>query len=170
MQHNNLLQSHAPPIHSLVPSPSQAPLLGGGGAWERGYTHPVINLYFARFYTQGIVHGLVTIAQTERLPGLYRGIGPTLFAIAPFMAVQQASYDMLKQQAMLHEFKPNPTLFFICGSIAGATAQTVSNSLCAVCSDQVHDHPFQNTYRVHLAKCVSCKDHRTDSVHLHIRE
>lgn len=77
----------------------------------------------------------MTIAQTERLPGLYRGIGPTLFAIAPFMAVQQASYDMLKQQAMLHEFKPNPTLFFICGSIAGATAQTVSNSLCAVYSD-----------------------------------
>ena len=31
MQHNNLLQSHAPPIHSLVPSPSQAPLLGGEG-------------------------------------------------------------------------------------------------------------------------------------------
>ena len=77
----------------------------------------------------------MTIAQTERLPGLYRGIGPTLFAIAPFMAVQQASYDMLKQQAMLHEFQPNPTLFFMCGSVAGATAQTVSNSLCAVCSE-----------------------------------
>lgn len=73
----------------------------------------------------GIVHGLVTVAQKERLPGLYRGMGPTLLAIAPFMAVQQASYDVLKQQALLYQFQPSPTLFFACGSVAGAAAQTV---------------------------------------------
>lgn len=71
-------------------------------------------------------HGLSTIARKERLPGLYRGIGPTLLAIAPFMAVQQATYDVLKQEALEHNFQASPALFFACGSIAGAAAQTVS--------------------------------------------
>ena len=75
--------------------------------------------------TQGIMHGLATVARNEKLPGLYRGIGPTLLAIAPFMAVQQANYDVLKHKAMSHNFSPSPLLFFVCGSIAGAAAQSV---------------------------------------------
>ena len=65
------------------------------------------------------------MAVNEKLPGLYRGIGPTLLAIAPFMAVQQSSYDVLKQQAVNNNMKPSATLFFICGSVAGGIAQTV---------------------------------------------
>lgn len=71
-------------------------------------------------------HGLREIARHERLPGLYRGIGPTLLAIAPFMAVQQSSYDVLKQQAIGRNLEPSASLFFVCGSIAGGIAQTVS--------------------------------------------
>lgn len=66
------------------------------------------------------------MATHERLPGLYRGIGPTLVAIAPFMAIQQSSYDVLKQQAVHRNFEPSATLFLVCGSAAGAMAQTVS--------------------------------------------
>lgn len=66
------------------------------------------------------------VAVKEKLPGLYRGIGPTLLAIAPFMAVQQSSYDVLKQQAIEHSLEPSATLFFTCGSLAGGIAQTVS--------------------------------------------
>ena len=69
------------------------------------------------------------MAATEKLPGLYRGIGPTLLAIAPFMAIQQSSYDVLKQQAIKHELEPTASLFFICGSIAGGVAQTVKEVL-----------------------------------------
>ena len=90
------------------------------------YSH--INLLSYFFVLPGIVHGLVTVAQKERLPGLYRGIGPTLLAIAPFMAVQQASYDVLKHEALLYQFQPSPALFFACGSVAGAAAQTVRTS------------------------------------------
>lgn len=92
---------------------------------------PILLSYF--ILLPGIVHGLVTVARKERLPGLYRGIGPTLLAIAPFMAVQQASYDVLKQQALLYQFQPSPTLFFACGSVAGAAAQTVRIQLCMLC-------------------------------------
>lgn len=113
----------------------------------------------------GIVHGLVTVAQKERLPGLYRGIGPTLLAIAPFMAVQQASYDVLKQQALLYQFQPSPTLFFACGSVAGAAAQTVRISTLHAVHTCCHAanlypefkinalgsmHPFGNA---HLCNC-----------------
>lgn len=69
------------------------------------------------------------VAATERLPGLYRGIGPTLLAIAPFMAVQQSSYDILKQQAIKHQLEASVLLFFTCGSVAGGIAQTVSASI-----------------------------------------
>ena len=91
-------------------------------AWGRKLIAPFSLLY------AGMIHGLVTVAKNEKLAGLYRGISPTLLAIAPFMGVQQASYDALKHQAMLHNITPSPILFFACGSVAGATAQTVSDS------------------------------------------
>ena len=72
------------------------------------------------------------MAATERLPGLYRGIWPTLLAIAPFMAVQQSSYDILKQQAIKNQLEPSALLFFTCGSVAGGIAQTVSAGLRGV--------------------------------------
>lgn len=78
-------------------------------------------------------HGLKEVAATERLPGLYRGLGPTLMAIAPFMAVQQSSYDVLKQQAIKQELEPSVPLFFVCGSIAGGVAQTVRDACCFWC-------------------------------------
>lgn len=77
----------------------------------------------------GLFHGLKEVAAKEKLPGLYRGIGPTLLAIAPFMAVQQSSYDVLKTKAISLDIKPSASLFFICGSIAGAAAQTVCSPM-----------------------------------------
>ena len=75
---------------------------------------------------QGLFHGIRVIAATENMAGLYRGIGPTLTAIAPFMAVQQVVYDVLKQRSIENSITPTATLFFLCGSAAGAAAQTVS--------------------------------------------
>ena len=57
--------------------------------------------------------------------GLYRGLGPTLMAIIPFLAVQQSSYDYLKKRASRRDMKPSVTLFVSCGIVAGTTAQTV---------------------------------------------
>ena len=50
------------------------------------------------------------------------------------MAVQQSSYDVLKQQAVDHNFEPSATLFLVCGSAAGALAQTVSGCTQSPCS------------------------------------
>lgn len=74
----------------------------------------------------GIVNALLKIAKDEKLPGLYKGIGPTLLAIAPFIALQQISYDALKQSATKKKIEPSASLFLLCGGLAGAAAQTVS--------------------------------------------
>ena len=77
-------------------------------------------------YHTGLLPGLKKLYHQERLRGLYRGLGPTLLSIAPFMAIQQSTYDVLKHQASLYELQSSPLLFLTCGSIAGASAQTVS--------------------------------------------
>lgn len=74
----------------------------------------------------GIINALLKIAKDEKLPGLYKGIGPTLLAIAPFIALQQISYDTLKQSATKKKIEPSASLFLLCGGLAGAAAQTVS--------------------------------------------
>ena len=97
----------------------------------------------------GLFDGIASVARAEGITGLYSGLGPTLLAIAPFMAVQQVSvtvhplylitmfdhylqvtYDILKQKALDSKaFAPSATLFLVCGSAAGAVAQTVSGVL-----------------------------------------
>ncbi len=80
------------------------------------------NIYFLA----GIAHALADIAAKEKLRGLYKGVGPTLLAIVPFIAIQQSSYDVMKQYALGHNLQPSISLFLLCGSLAGVVAQTVS--------------------------------------------
>ena len=101
------------------------------------------------FWTPGVFHGLKEVAVKEKLPGLYRGVGPTLLAIAPFMAIQQSTYDVLKQQAIQHQLEPSAPLFLVCGSIAGGMAQTVNNPF-----NQLHynHHSLQAVYPLDVVR------------------
>lgn len=51
--------------------------------------------------------------------GLFKGIRPTLWAVAPFCAVQQASYDVLKFKAFELNYDPSIPMFLFCGALAG---------------------------------------------------
>jgi len=58
--------------------------------------------------------------------GFYKGIQPTLFAVAPFVAIQQATYDGLKKELLQnYQYKPSVPLFMTCGAMAGMAAQSV---------------------------------------------
>lgn len=64
------------------------------------------------------------IVAAQGVRGLYNGLGPSVFAVAPFLAVQQSSYDVMKQ--LLSPYvEPSVPLFVACGAVAGMMAQTV---------------------------------------------
>ena len=75
--------------------------------------------------TLGIRQTFAALFGNSGVRGLYRGLNPTLMAIAPFLAVQQSSYDYMKTTASRKELQPSVMLFSCCGIVAGTIAQTV---------------------------------------------
>ena len=57
--------------------------------------------------------------------GLYRGMGPTLLAVAPFLAFQQSVYDIMKFTALANDVPAGLPLYLGCGATAGAAAQSL---------------------------------------------
>ncbi|ODV93314.1 hypothetical protein PACTADRAFT_46849 [Pachysolen tannophilus NRRL Y-2460] len=50
------------------------------------------------FAYTGVTHALVTIVKLEGYRGLYKGLVANLFKICPSMAIQWASYELIKEQ------------------------------------------------------------------------
>ena len=75
----------------------------------------------------GIIDAFRTIYMNEGIvSGYYKGIAPTLLAVAPFVAMQQSTYDVIKQSSMEYgNFEPSVPLFMSCGAVAAMTAQSV---------------------------------------------
>ncbi len=74
----------------------------------------------------GIVGGIRRIFRDEGAAGFYKGLKPTLLAVAPFVALQQATYDVVKQGTLeTFNMKPSVPLFMSCGAIAAIIAQSV---------------------------------------------
>ena len=46
----------------------------------------------------GLGNALVTVVRTEGVGALYKGLAPTLVGIAPYAAINFASYDLLKRR------------------------------------------------------------------------
>lgn len=46
----------------------------------------------------GLGNAVVTVIRTEGFPALYKGLAPTLVGIAPYAAINFASYDLMKRQ------------------------------------------------------------------------
>lgn len=70
----------------------------------------------------GIFDCLRDIGRDEGVRGLFKGLAPTLLTIAPFLAVQQTTYDMLRFKTKEVTAIPTLPLFFLCGISAGAFA------------------------------------------------
>jgi solute carrier family 25 phosphate transporter 23/24/25/41 len=46
----------------------------------------------------GMADGFMTVARTEGMVALYKGLVPTLVGIAPYAALNFATYDLLKRK------------------------------------------------------------------------
>jgi len=74
----------------------------------------------------GLLRCLVAVAREPAgLRGLYAGVVPTLCAVGPFVAIQQATYDVLKRAALDADAASSVPLFLGCSAAAGAVAQSV---------------------------------------------
>ncbi|XP_065067634.1 uncharacterized protein LOC135693173 isoform X1 [Rhopilema esculentum] len=81
---------------------------------------------------RGISHAIQTIKSQEGVAALFRGLGPTLVSIAPFLAIQQCVYDVLKNSSVTTIFGNNVSTFLACGALAGTVAQTAVHPLDVV--------------------------------------
>jgi solute carrier family 25 protein 38 len=69
------------------------------------------------------VHALNTIAREEGIRGLYRGLGPTILANAPFSALYYTFYTRLQDRLRAVDSSlPNPAINFASGTLAAVAA------------------------------------------------
>jgi solute carrier family 25 protein 43 len=87
-------------------------------------------------YIRGLTHGLRVIYQYEGIRGLYKGGGSGIIGAIPFEGIQFGCYEFLKSRVSKYRFPAfrwseektqlDTLDFFVCGSIAGAVAQTAA--------------------------------------------
>lgn len=72
---------------------------------------------------KGILDALTTIARQEGVRGLYRGLGTTAVGIGPYLGVNFATYNTLREKVCGDE-RPSVLTSIVLGGTAGALAQT----------------------------------------------
>ena len=92
-------------------------------------THPLdtirLRLALPNHGYTGMTNAFVTVARHEGVGALYKGLGPTLAGIAPYAAMNFASYDMAKKAYYGESGKQDPIAnLFLCGA-SGTFSATV---------------------------------------------
>mgnify|MGYP001809672271 CR=1 FL=1 len=73
--------------------------------------------------------GTDIIRKEGGVPALYRGLSPTVFGIAPYVALNFTVYEGLKTWLKFKNIEVNVEAKLICGGLAGAFAQTLTYPL-----------------------------------------
>jgi solute carrier family 25 (mitochondrial phosphate transporter), member 23/24/25/41 len=100
------------------------------GMTATALTHPLdtvrLRLALPNSGYNGMTHAFMTMVRAEGVVSLYKGLVPTLVGIAPYAALNFASYDMLKRWAYAGEGKKqSPAANLLLGGAAGTLAATV---------------------------------------------
>lgn len=106
-------------------------LLSGAcaGMTATALTHPLdtmrLRLALPNHPYKGAGQGLVMVVRTEGIMALYKGLGPTLVGVAPYAALNFASYDLLKNHFYEGHKPQNPAGNLLLGGVSGTLAATV---------------------------------------------
>lgn len=101
------------------------------GMTATALTHPLdtvrLRLALPNSGYNGMGHAVATMVRTEGVVSLYKGLVPTLIGIAPYAALNFASYDLLKRYAYEGGRIQQST---VSNLLMGATAGTVAATVC----------------------------------------
>jgi len=106
-------------------------LLAGALAGMTGtaITHPLdtvrLRLALPNHGYNGMMHCFGTVYRTEGVGALYKGLGPTLAGIAPYAAINFASYDMAKKMYYGEDGKEDRVSNLVVGGASGTFSATV---------------------------------------------
>jgi solute carrier family 25 phosphate transporter 23/24/25/41 len=81
---------------------------------------------------KGVRDGLRKAMQNGGLPGMYRGLMPTLVAMFPYVGVEFMVYETLKRRWLMMFGAPTTMVLLLLGAIGGAAAQTSAHPLDVV--------------------------------------
>jgi len=99
-------------------------------------THPLdtirLRLALPNHGYTGISNAFVTVARVEGVGALYKGLIPTLAGIAPYAAINFASYDMAKKLYYGENGKQDPVSNLLVGGASGTFSATVCYPLDTV--------------------------------------
>ena len=106
-------------------------LLAGAMAGMTGtaLTHPLdtvrLRLALPNHGYKGMVHCFSTVYRMEGVGALYKGLGPTLAGIAPYAAINFASYDIAKRMYYGEHGKEDRISNLVVGGASGTFSATV---------------------------------------------
>lgn len=113
-------------------------LLSGAcaGMTATALTHPLdtvrLRLALPGHEYNGMAHAIKQMVRHEGVGSLYKGLAPTLVGIAPYAALNFASYDLLKAIAYKDHKPQSPVTNFFLGAVAGTISATVCYPLDTV--------------------------------------
>ncbi|KAE8897698.1 hypothetical protein PF005_g17117 [Phytophthora fragariae] len=75
----------------------------------------------------GVFNTLSTVVRTEGLRGVYRGVLPTIWGIAPYVGLNFTVFETLRTTVPRNENgEPDAMYLLVCGALAGACGQTAA--------------------------------------------
>lgn len=99
------------------------------GMTATALTHPLdtvrLRLALPNHPYHGATHAAMTMARTEGLGSLYKGLVPTLIGIAPYAALNFASYDLIKKWIYHGEKPQSAAANLLVGGCSGTIAATI---------------------------------------------
>ncbi|KAG2445372.1 hypothetical protein HYH02_008837 [Chlamydomonas schloesseri] len=107
-------------------------LLAGAcaGMTATALTHPLdtvrLRLALPNHPYKGAIDAATTMVRTEGMISLYKGLVPTLIGIAPYAALNFASYDLIKKW-MYHGERPQSA---VANLMVGGASGTIAASVC----------------------------------------
>eukprot|EP00798_Chlamydomonas_sp_ICE-L_P016047 gene16047-22183_t len=106
------------------------------GMTATAITHPLdtvrLRLALPNHPYKGSIDAISTMVRTEGIMSLYKGLVPTLVGVAPYAALNFATYDLTKKW-LYHGERPQSTVSnLLLGAFAGTTAATICYPLDTV--------------------------------------